>query len=203
MVRRIYYDTEFYEDGKQIHPISIGMVDHNGRELYLVNATIDQSPDLRDAICRHDWLMDNVIPLLPLQAKTRPTKGVPHLGLSGGFHLDDTDLRVVAPREIRNRVRAFILAEPDTQVELWAWHGAYDHVLLAQLFGPMAQLPGGVPMWTHELQQEIDRIGVSYEFLPRNEGNSHNALDDARQVRAIHQYLRTQSGNVAAPAVAP
>lgn len=57
---RIFYDTEFLEDGKTIDLISIGMIDEGGNELYLVN---------RDAVWERiradDWLMANVVPHLP------------------------------------------------------------------------------------------------------------------------------------------
>ena len=33
-------------------------------------------------------------------------------------------------------------------------YGAYDHVALAQLSGPMVLLPDGVPMWTNDLRTE-------------------------------------------------
>lgn len=38
MTRRIWYDTELYEDGSTIDLISIGMVDDTGHEFYAVNA---------------------------------------------------------------------------------------------------------------------------------------------------------------------
>lgn len=34
---RYFFDTEFYEDGKTIDLVSIGIVAEDGRELYAVN----------------------------------------------------------------------------------------------------------------------------------------------------------------------
>jgi hypothetical protein len=182
---RIFYDTEFLEDGKTIELISIGMVAEDGRELYLVNDEINDDP-LKERIRGHNWLMENVIPHLPL--KTR-YDGKPNIDMPGSpnvyprklghFGLDLSDNRIVPRRFIRNSVRNFILGTPDP--ELWAWYGAYDHVALAQLFGQMIDLPQGVPMWTNDLQQEIVRAGNPP--LPAQEGAEHNALSDARWVR--------------------
>ncbi|MCM8548929.1 3'-5' exoribonuclease [Streptomyces sp. STCH 565 A] len=175
---RIFYDTEFLEDGHRIVLISIGMVAEDGRELYAVNEDISQDP-VNDAICRHQWLMENVVPHLPL-ATGGSSKGHGRLSMSsayrGFFNLDMNSNAVMPRRMIRNAVRDFILATPDPQ--LWAWYGAYDHVALAQLFGRMVSLPDGVPMWTNDLKQEAARLGNPP--LPDQADGVHNALADAR-----------------------
>jgi hypothetical protein len=51
---RIWFDTEFIEDGKTINLISIGMVREDGKELYLQNIDADYSKANR-------WVMDNVV----------------------------------------------------------------------------------------------------------------------------------------------
>ncbi|MFN3005118.1 3'-5' exoribonuclease domain-containing protein [Mycolicibacterium wolinskyi] len=69
----------------------------------------------------------------------------------------------------------------DTEfLELWAYYAAYDHVALAQLWGRMIHLPNGIPMWTNDLQQEMVRLGIDDDEIPRAEGYEHHALDDAR-----------------------
>jgi hypothetical protein len=88
--------------------------------------------------------------------------------------------------EIRNAVRAFIANTPEP--ELWAWYGAYDHVLLAQLFGRMIDLPAGIPMWTNDLQQECHRLGDPQ--LPERDDDEHHALADARWVRDALAWLQ-------------
>lgn len=183
---RIFYDTEFLEDGRTIDLISIGMVAEDGRELYLVNEGIEDDP-LYSAIGKHDWLMANVIPHLPLRERDAIT--MPQAQYAGRFHLDQTDNRVVSRKFIRNAVREFIQATPDA--ELWAWYGAYDHVALAQLFGRMISLPKGVPMWTNDLKQECQRRGNPE--LPKQESAEHDALADARWVRDSYRWL-TENG---------
>ena len=79
-MRRIWYDFEFLENGSTIFPISVGMVDDQGRELYLVNEDTEGSK-IKEKIRNHDFLMGNVIPHLPLREKIKTSVfGVkPHL----------------------------------------------------------------------------------------------------------------------------
>lgn len=175
MKTRIFYDAEFIEDGRTIELISIGMVTDTGREYYAVNRDM---PIRR--IRGHQWLMDNVVPHLP--------KGAGDLRNSFSerwlFHYGDP---VVKRRQIIAReVAAFILdAGPD--VELWAWYGAYDHVVLCQLWGRMIDLPDGIPMWTNDLRQEVARLGDPR--MPEQEHGAHNALADARHNLAMARHL--------------
>jgi len=181
-VTRIWYDTEFIEDGRTIEPISIGMVSEDGREYYAVNRDM---PVRR--IKRHRWLMDHVVPQLP--------KGSGDMRNSMGkrwlFHYGDP---VVKRREtIAREVREFILAAGGP-VELWADYAAYDHVLLAQLFGSMVELPAGIPMYTNDIQQEASRLVGARVWAfdgnpPTQERAAHHALADARHVRELHRWL--------------
>ncbi|WP_329141004.1 3'-5' exoribonuclease domain-containing protein [Streptomyces sp. NBC_00670] len=185
---RIFYDTEFLEDGRTIDLISIGMVTEDGRELYAVNEEISADP-LNGRICNHQWLMENVVPHLPLHT-TGGRKGHGRLSDTGAyrgfFNLDMTSNVVMPRRMIRNAVRDFIAAAgPD--VELWAWYGAYDHVALAQLFGRMISLPDGIPMWTNDLRQECQRLGNPR--MPEQPDGEHNALADARHNLTRARFL--------------
>jgi hypothetical protein len=176
-VIRLFYDTEFIEDGRTIDLISIGMVAEDGRELYAVS---------RDApwgrIRKHDWLMTNVVPHLP------HGHGDWRNHMPKSWLIDFDDPAVMDRTAIAEKVRDFIQATPDPQ--LWADYGAYDHVVLAQLFGRMVDLPAGVPVWTSDLRQEMARLGVTDGDLPANLGRQHNALDDARHVAALWHSLQ-------------
>ncbi len=171
---RVFYDTEFLEDGKTIELISIGMVAEDGRELYLVN---------RDApwkrIKKHDWLMANVVPHLP-QPHGDWINHMPK-----AWPIDFHNPAVKPRLLIARAVQEFLAAPPD--LELWAWYGAYDHVALAQLFGRMIDLPAGVPMWTNDLRQEVERRGNPR--LPEQANGVHNALEDARHLKARFEWL--------------
>lgn len=57
MNKRIWFDTEFIEDGKTIDLMSIGMVDEEGNTLYLESKECDLSR-------ASEWVQVNVIPHL-------------------------------------------------------------------------------------------------------------------------------------------
>ncbi len=175
---KVVYDTEFVERGPEhpIHFVSIGMVAEDGRELYAVNADMDQH-----LVRTHPFVGQHVWPQLPLIA--------PLPGYRGGTHerldLDHPDVRPDA--QIARLISDFLLRTPDP--ELWAWYGGYDHVALAQRFGTMVQLPSHVPMWTNDLKQEAARQGNPR--LPEQPVGAHNALADAH-----HNLTRARALNL-------
>jgi 3' exoribonuclease, RNase T-like len=174
-VTAICYDTEFLEDGKTIELISIGMIAEDGREYYAVNKRM---PKRR--IRKSPWLMKNVVPSLP-----RP-HGDWVLGMPNRWLFNYLDPCVKEPARIAREVRRFIQDTPD--LELWADYGAYDHVVLCQLWGRMIDLPHGVPMFTHDLEQECRRLG-SPPMPPMPDARDHNALSDAREVQFRREWL--------------
>lgn len=193
---KIWYDTEFLDDGKTIELISIGMVAEDGREFYAVTEDVAAGA-LHDRVLHHPWLMKNVVPHLPLRSRYAGEKTHQYYapGTTGRsfFHVDLDDNVVMPRRMIRNGVRDFLRGDDESDpVELWAWYAAYDHVVLAQLWGPMSNLPAGVPMWTNDLRQEVHRLGYPQE-LPVQATGHHNALDDARHVRVMHEHLLTST----------
>ncbi|MFG3660228.1 hypothetical protein [Streptomyces sp. NPDC047706] len=176
----IDYDLEFLEDGRHIELISIGMVCDDGREYYAVNRDMPVRK-----IRKHKWLMENVVPGLP---KGHGDQRI-HMPKRWLFHY--ADHRVKHRSTIAAEVAAFIRAAgPD--VQLWANYGAYDHVALAQLWGPMIALPDGVPMFTHDIQQERARLGLRWDELPQQESGEHNALADARHNQFVRRWLAEQ-----------
>lgn len=191
---RYFYDTEFLEDGSTIALISIGIVCEDGREYYAVNSDAPW-----DRIKDHRWLMANVWPSLPLRGQK---EGLVSVGL--GQHevrltspgvIDTSDSRVKPRWVIANEVRDFILGtHPDElpAVELWADYGAYDHVALCQMYGPMMRLPKGFPMFTHDIQQMASRLGLSDKDLPRQPDGHHNALADARHAKVTYDFLTSR-----------
>lgn len=171
---KIFYDTEFIEDGTTIDLISIGMVAEDGRELYLVNRDM---PIRR--IRKHEWLMANVVPSLP------KAYGERRMTMPKRWLFDYTAPTVKHRPRIADEVAAFVQATPYAQ--LWAWYAAYDHVALCQLWGRMIDLPPGVPMFTHDLKQEAVRLGDP--TMPEQSSGEHNALADARHNLAMARFL--------------
>lgn len=187
MTSRYFYDTEFIEDGRTIDLISIGIVADDGREYYAVNS---EAP--MDRIRENDWLMRNVVGSLPITGRRSMETYLAHSQNSypkpsTAFIELDKAATVVRPRQvIANEVRDFLLAG-DGDIELWANYAATDFVALYQLFGPMVELPDGIPMFTHDLQQALRAAGSPP--MPQQEAGHHNALADARHLKACHDAL--------------
>lgn len=189
---KYFYDCEFLEDGKTIMPISIGIVAEDSREYYAVFQDIGNGA-LYDCIRQHRWLMQNVVPHLPLMKRKDhlPNLVLPESARSGRFDLDEDSLKVLPRNVIVKQVKNFFLGDNE-HIELWGYYSAYDHVLLSQLFGRMIDLPKGMPMWTNDIQQVAYARGLE-DSLPAQVGNAHNALDDARWTRAAWQYLQEEA----------
>lgn len=172
-----WYDTEFREDGKTIDLISIGIVAEDGREYYAVNAEMNVH-----RIYYHDWLMANVWPHLPRVESN-------WLGYEGRQPGElDRDHPTVKPRRrIAAEVQEFLTADlgPKERAELWAYFCAYDHVALAQLWGPMKDIPDGIPMFTGELMQLWRDSGRPTK--PDKPTNAHDALADARWNKELYE----------------
>lgn len=176
MAKTIYaYDTEFLEDGKTIELISIGIVCEDGREYHAVNSDMDV-----DHIQTNQWLMSNVVPQLPRfeENKTFVCLSRKHVAVKPKW-------------VIANEVREFLLSAGEP--ELWADYAAYDHVVLAQLWGRMISLPKGIPMFTHDLQQALELV-PTFE-PPQQEHGQHNALEDARHLMRTLEALDTATQN--------
>jgi hypothetical protein len=199
---RIYVDSEFVEDGHVIELLSIGMVREDGDSLYLVNTD-------HGAISRtvnDTWLRENVAAHLPIRMWDR---GRDSFGYRWAWewdkkHPDYLRAAVHHRPEIARRVKDFIAATPSPQ--LWADFSAYDHVVYAQLFGRMADLPDGFPMATFDIQQEAARTCCDLSEPPVPlVGPEHNALSDALNAKAVHEYLmrRERDHLASSPEVMP
>lgn len=166
MKRSIFYDTEFLDDGKTIELISIGLIDTDGFYYYAVNSDAPW-----DRIAEHPWLMSNVVPQLPLLPEGHPS----HFAVPIDTGHDD----VQTLECIADNVADFIL--DGSNVDLWAWYAAYDHVRLMQLWGRMVpDVPRGIPNFTMDLRQEVQCLGLKKSDLPAvDETVEHDALADA------------------------
>ena len=112
-----------------------------------------------DPLAVHPWVRDNVLPQLPATATWKPRS------------------------RIRDELLAFLGEEP----VLWAWYGAYDHVALCQLWGPMPALPRTLPRFTLDVRQLWEHLGRP--ALPTQPSGLHDALADARHCRRRWEVL--------------
>lgn len=184
MTTRYYVDTEFLEDGRTIDLISIGIVCEDGREYYAVNADAPW-----DRIAQHGWLMGNVVPSLPRLGGEARQRWIDSRSqqMSNPVYLDHGDRNVKPKTQIADEVKRFLLSRGTP--ELVAWYASFDHVCLAWLFGPMSDMPAGIPYWTYDLKQEATRLGLTDDDLPQQTSGIHNALADARHNLVRARYM--------------
>jgi hypothetical protein len=166
---RFFYDTEFIEDGVTIDLISIGVVDEFGREFYAVSTEFDPAK-------AGPWVREHVLSKLP----------------------SPSDPAWRSRERIRNDLLEFF-GRPQDGIELWAWYAAYDHVALAQLWGPMPSMPRRLPRFTRDLRQRWEDVGRPK--LPPPPSDAHDALADARHnlhrwqvIEAARQDLARRCG---------
>lgn len=192
---RYWYDTEFLErgPGHAIVPISIGVVAEDGRRLYLISG---ETP-LED-VYDHPWLRENVLKWLPVTVHTDEER------LGGGGPLvewnEDSTVyheSVASLVDIRYRLEEFFLegfTPDDHHIEIWGDFPSYDHVVLAQFWGTMVDLPSWMPQRTHCVQQLIDdwgfreewrELGASLEAMLGPGEHAHIALADAGWTREV------------------
>jgi len=178
---KIWYDTEFVERGRghSIDMISIGAVREDDEEFYRIS---DDLRVIRRAM-KNEWMKENVLPYLPLiySPMGRPL-----------WDEDHPDFKYVAPLDtIAKEWKTYVLDAPKLsgfdKPELWAYYGAYDHVVMAQMYGTMMGLPKGMPMYTMDIKQRWHNEGKP--VLPEQTDGEHKAIDDARWNRVAYEYI--------------
>lgn len=175
---RYYVDTEFYENGKTIDLISIGVVCSDGREFYRVSRDADYS---RIAV-ESPWLMANVIPHLPSDVWSPGEAIVEYEGLERPAPYRS----VWATREeIARDLCDFVVGDP--KLQFWGFYADYDWVVLCQLYGTMMGLPKHFPRFCMDLKQLSVSLGSPQH--PKQTGMEHDALQDARFNRDLHEFL--------------
>jgi hypothetical protein len=183
---RYWYDTEFIESGPErpIELVSIGIVAEDGREYYAQGTWFH--PEWAD-----NWVWENVF----LKMKICPGNiGLPYLNAleSQSYHEAGRCRRTDCPwrtrREMVDGVMTFMDIAQYGEPELLGYYSAYDHVVFCQLFGSMECLPKGFPMYTRDIKQWQDELGIV--DLPEQEVSEHHALADAKWHRHLWQVLQ-------------
>lgn len=160
---KIFFDTEFIEDGRTIELLSIGLVREDGATYYA--EVIDSIPLWETA---SEWVKENVIAHLK---SNNTSEFVPELKLK---------------KQIAKDIVEFVGEKP----EFWAYYADYDWVALCQLYGTMMDLPKGWPMFCMDIKQLAVGKGImNSNELPMQLGTEHNALDDAIWNRNAFEYL--------------
>jgi hypothetical protein len=141
-----------------------------------------------------------------------PSKGVP---IKGGFTYKNLKRLInkygKTNEQIAKEVEKFCTDIHEkhvygkTDCELYGYYSAYDHVGLCWLFGVMNDLPDGMPWYTIDLKQELERKRVIYGnetpniyWVELEKQNSypkqtleHNALQDAIFNKRLHEFINS------------
>lgn len=178
---KIFFDTEFLEDGKTIELISIGLVKEDGSELYLINKDMDVYRIFRD-----DWVRKNVLRKIYDELKERYNKeNDPSIF---EFTADDfyylLYLYGTEKKEIAKQIVDFVGKSP----VFYAYCADYDWVVLMQLYGKMIDIPKGWRYYCRDLAQTVDELGFNTDKIKNS--NEHNALDDAKWNLELYNQMK-------------
>ena len=167
---RVYFDTEFTGLHQNTTLISIGMVTETGREFYGICKDYDQSQI-------DDWLRDNVLKHLDSEFIVN-------------FHGNTADLRICIQQWLSIYDR----------VEMWSDTLAYDWVLFNQLFGHAFHIPKNVYYIPFDIATLFRIKGIdpdiNREEFAGMDGDKHNALHDARVIKACYEKLMNLEGTI-------
>lgn len=180
---RYFLDSEFIENGITIELISIALVCSDGREYYAINRQVN----IANA---STWVRDNVFSQLP------------KFPWDSGFDKRNDNL-FKCRNEIAEDILFFLSGsvldanydqslnweKAIKDIEFWANYAFYDWLVFCQLFGMMMDLPRGLPMYCHDLRQEIDRLKIPESELPIQTESLHHALHDARWNRDVYNAI--------------
>ena len=183
----LFFDTEFTGLRKYTTLISLGIVAEDGRKFYAEFTDYDREQ------C-DDWIKENVIDNLRLD------------GMGDGVSDTGENPSCILVRGNKDYVKK--------ELSEWLSHFRtvqfvsdvchYDFVLLIDLFGSVFDLPLNINPACHDINQDIARhYGISeaaafdksreeivMELCGESiEGKKHNALYDAKVIKAIYQEI--------------
>lgn len=171
---KFFIDTEFTNFGpfQPINLLSIGIVAEDGREYYAESLMTENN-------YRHvpDWVQENVLPhLIHYQHRDKCSTGAELEGCPQKWIVD-----------MRKDIREFIGNDRPT---FHGYYSSFDYVCLSQIFGDFRQWPKGWPSFIFDIKQYAYYLNVRKKSnLPKQTGQAHNALEDARWNKVAWDYL--------------
>jgi hypothetical protein len=179
----IYFDTEFTGLRKQTTLISIGLISEDGKTFYGEFNDYDKSQ------C-DDWINENVVSEMLYADPITWMSGVADRQIYG------------ARKEVFHALKDWLQQFDEIQFVSDVCH--YDMVLLIDLFCSAFDLPKNISAVCHDINQDIaafyncsdkqafdkSREEILEDFdIPEIDGKKHNALYDAKVIRAIHKKI--------------
>jgi hypothetical protein len=171
---KLFFDTEFTGLHKDTTLVSIGLVSDDGRTFYAeCNDFITKQID--------EWITENVI------ANLRFANGYSWYPV---LDLENFEMKG-SKYEVGNALREW-LAQFDS-IEIWSDCLAYDWVLFCDLFGGAMNTPKNIYYIPFDIATMMKIKGVdpdvNREEYAGIEGKKHNALHDAKVIRACYEKM--------------
>jgi len=181
---RIYFDTEFTGLHQNTTLISIGMISETGKKFYAEFYGYDKAQI-------DPWLQENVVDNLLYNNIAAFTSATLIQTLC-----TDTDDHYVAlyPTHIKEVLTTWL--EQFGEVEIWSDCLAYDWVLFNDIFGHAFNIPKNVYYIPFDIctlfkVKNINPDISREEFIGGSvEGAKHNALYDAKVIKACYENLQ-------------
>jgi len=171
---KIFFDTEFTGLHKGTSLISIGLVTEGGRTFYAEFTDYDEKQI-------DGWLQENVIDNLIMKQRN-------------GLYYYVTDKEVFAKGD-KAKISTLLeewLRRFDS-VEMWSDCLAYDWVLFNDIFGHAFNIPSNVYYIPFDICTLFKIKGIdpdiSREGFAGIDGQKHNALHDAKVIKACYEKL--------------
>ena len=166
---RFFLDSEFNEHAARfaLDPISIALVPEDSSQPHFYGVSNEY-----DAEKITPWLQDNVITHLPPQNQRKSNEAI--------------------RRDIIDYLKSFNAPDkPVQEIEIWAYNGSTDNVVLANFFGGLLKMraafnAAGLP--SPQFREMKELIRATGETLPPPK-NAHDCLQDALWTRELFQYL--------------
>lgn len=179
---KIFFDTEFTGLHQGTTLISIGLISEEGDTFYAELTDYDQSQV-------DDWIKENVIDNLLFANYPEDYGNAGNWTSSSNYFLN------VQLKGNRQRVKEELKLwlSNFAEIEIWSDCLSYDWVLFNQIFGHAFKIPSNVYYIPFDICTLFKIKGIdpdiSREEFAEIDGNKHNALHDARVIRACYDKL--------------
>ena len=175
---KIFFDTEFTGLHKNTSLISIGLISEDGKTFYAENVDYDKSQV-------DDWIKEHLIANTSY-LKESGNMDTASTSLSNFYHVEGIGgIRA----DLRDWFNQF------DSVEMWSDCLAYDWVLFNDIFGHAFNIPKNIYYIPFDICtlfkiKDIDPDINREEFAEYDcDGQKHNALHDAKVIKACYEKL--------------
>lgn len=171
---KVFFDTEFTGLHKGTSLISIGLISEDGKTFYAELTDYDETQIDK-------WLQENILDNLIMKQRN-----------AFYYYINDNESFAKGDKAKISTLLERWLLQFDS-VEIWSDCLAYDWVLFSDIFGHAFNIPSNVYYIPFDICTLFKIKGidpdVSREGFAGIDGQKHNALHDARVIKACYEKL--------------